>query len=279
MVDGEALAPFEMAALKILTTQPEPHAFDFHAAALRFGAAEGGHVYRVVISIPSAAFRFAEDPAKKTVAMHVSALGLIKDGQGQVVRKVSKDLSFQAPADKRAEFQSGDTTIILPLDLPAGVYHLETAVIDRVADRASVRRSILAVPEAQAGCQLSDFVWVRRVQPSADRDLFNPLETPAGNITPEFDPVFGKSDVAHFYFVVYPSSGAASNPVSDMTVSRDGKTVAAVRLDLPEPNPDGSYSFLESLQTARLSPGQYDVQLVTTQQGQASLLASQFLIQ
>jgi hypothetical protein len=53
--------------------------------------------------------------------------------------------------------------------------------------------------------------------------------------------------VAHFYFVVYPAHGAADKPVSEMTVSKDGKTIAAVRLDLPEPNPDGSYPFLESL--------------------------------
>ena len=278
MIAGEALAPFEMAALKILTTQPEPHAFPFHAAALRFGAAAGGHIYRFVVSIPSSALRFEEEPAKKSVAIHVSALGLIKDERGQVIRKVSSDLLFEAPADKRAEFQSGDTNLILPLDLPTGVYHLETAVLDRVADRASVRRSVLVVPEARAACQASDFVWVRRVQPSADRDLFNPLDTAAGNITPAFDPAFAKSDVAHFYFVVYPAPGASDKPVSEMIVSKDGKAIAAVRLDLPEPNPDGSYPFLESLPTAMLEPGQYDVQVNTSQQGQTSPLASQFLV-
>jgi VWFA-related protein len=279
IVDGESLAPFEMAALKILTTQPEPHAFNFHAAALRFGAAADGRVYRVVISVPTAALRFAEDPVQDVVAIHVSALGLIKDERGQVVGKVSKDLRFEAPADKRAEFQSGDTTLILALDLPAGVYRLETAVIDRVAERASVRRSVVVVPDKRAACQLSDFVWVRRVQPSADRDLFNPLDTVSGNITPAFDPAFAKSDVAHFYFAVYPASGAADKPVSDMTVSRDGITVAAVRLSLPDLNPDGSYSFLESLPTDKLAPGQYDVQVKTTQQGQSSLVASQFVVQ
>ena len=279
MVDGESLAPFEMAGLKVLTMQPEPHAFDFHAAALRFGALGGGHVYRVVISVPSAALRFVEEPDKKTVAIHVSAMGLIKDERGQVIRKFSKDLSFEAPADKRAEFESGDTSLILPLDLPAAVYHLETALIDRVADRASVRRSVLVVPAMRAGCQLSDFVWVRRLQPSADRDLFNPLDTPEGTITPVIDPVFARSDVAHFYFVVYPAAGGAEKPVSDMTVSRDGKIVAAVRLDLPAPNPDGSYSFLESLPTAQLAPGQYDLQVKTSQLGQTSLLASQFAVQ
>jgi VWFA-related protein len=279
MVAGEALAPFEMAALKVLTTQPEPHAFAFHAAALRFGAVAGGHVYRVVISIPSAALRFVEQPAKNSVAIHVSALGLVKDERGQVVRKVSKDLLFEAPADKRAEFQSGDTNLILPLDLPTGVYHLETAVIDRVADRASVRRSVVVVPGARAACQASDFVWVRRVQPSSDRDLFNPLDTAVGTITPAFDPVFAKSDAAHFYFVVYPAPGASDKPISEMIISKDGKTIAAVRLDLPEANPDGSYPFLESLPTATLAPGQYDVQVKTSQEGQTSLLASQFLVQ
>jgi len=212
------------------------------------------------------------------VAIHVSSLGLIKDERGQVIRKVSKDLLFEAPADRRAEFQSGDTNLILPLDLPAGVYHLETAVIDRVADRASVHRSVLMVPQTQAGFQLSDFVWVRRVQPSANRDLFNPLDTAAGNITPAFDPVFAKSTVGRFYFVVYPALGSADKPVSDLTVSKDGKTIAAVRLDLPDPNPDGSYPFLESLPMDTLAPGEYDVEVKTSQQGQTSLLASQFLV-
>jgi hypothetical protein len=58
MIAGESLTPFEMAALRALTTQPEQHAFVFHAAALRFGPAADGYVYRVVISIPSAALRF-----------------------------------------------------------------------------------------------------------------------------------------------------------------------------------------------------------------------------
>lgn len=279
MVDGEALAPFEMAALKILTTQPEPHTFDFHAAALRFSPTADGHVYRVVISVPTASLRFAEDPAKNAVAIHVSALGLIKDEHGQVVRKVSKDLPFEAPADKRAEFENGDTTIMLPLDLPAGVYHLETALIDRVADRASVRRSVLVVPQTRNGCQLSDFVWVRRLQPSADRDVFNPLDTAAGNVTPAFDPVLARSDLAHFYFIAYPASGAADKPTSEMKIWKDGKTVAALRLDLPEPNADGSYPYLESIPTATLAPGQYDVQVKTIQAGQTSLLASQFVVQ
>src|SRR6202034_1176566 len=100
-----------------------------------------GHVYRVVISVPSAALQFVEEADKKMVAIHVSAMGLIKDERGQVIRKFFQYLSFEAPADKRAEFQSGDTILILPLDLPAAVYHLETMLIDRVADRASVRRS------------------------------------------------------------------------------------------------------------------------------------------
>jgi len=279
MVAGESLAPFEMATLKALTTQPEQHAFDFHAAAMRFGHTADGYVYRVLISIPSAALRFEENPSKHVVAVHVSALSLIKDDRDQVVRKVSKDLSFEAHAEKRADFQSGDTTLILPLDLPAGVYHLETAVIDRLADRASVRRSVFAVPDMRTGGQVSDLVWVRRVQPSSDRDVFNPLDTPSGSITPALVPAFAKSDGAHFYFVVYPPTGANDKPVTDLSVSTDGKTITTVRLDLPEPNPDGSYPFLETIPTASLSPGQYDVQVKVSQQGRTSLLVSQFLVE
>ncbi len=278
MIAGESLAPFEMAALRVLTTQPEPHAFDFHAAALRFGPAADGHVYRVVISIPTAALQFSEE-SKHLAAIHLSALSLVKDEKDQVIAKVSKDLSYDVPADKRAEYANGETTVILPLNLPAGVYHLETAVIDRVADRASVRRSVIVAPANRGGYQMSDFVWVRSLQPSQDRDLFNPLEPPAGSITPALVPAFSKSDGAHFYFVAYPASGSNAKPLADLSLSQNGTAIATVRLDLPQPDADGSYRFLGTIPTASLAPGEYDVQLKTSLQGQTSVLASQFVVQ
>jgi len=278
MIAGESLAPFEMAALKVLTTQPEPHAFDFHAAALRFGPAADGHVYRVVISIPTAALHFSEESGKH-LTIRVSTLSLVKDEKDQVVAKVSKDLSYEVPADKRAEFANGETTVILPLDLSAGVYHLETAVIDRVAERASVRRSVIVAPASRGGYQMSDLVWVRRLRPSQDRDVFNPLEPSAGSITPALVPAFSKSDGAHFYFVAYPASGSDAKPLADLSVSKNGTTIATVRLDLPQPNSDGSYPFLGTIPTTNLAPGEYDVQLRTSLQGQTSVLSSQFVVE
>ncbi len=269
-----------MAVLRVLTEQPGLHTFNFRAGALRFGVVAGNYVYRLVISIPTGVLRFSEDLGHRMVDIHVSALSLIKDESGQVVRKVSKDLGFEALTRTRNEFQAGETTLILPLDIRPGVYHVETVVIDRLADRASVHRSVLAVPQLQDTCHTSDFVWVRRVDAaSGDLDPFNPLDTALGHITPEFDPVVTRPVALRFFFVVYAASSISEKPAVVLSVLRDGKPMSTEQLKLPAANLDGSYSFLESLPSVNLDSGQYDVVVTTTQQGQTALLASQFAVQ
>jgi VWFA-related protein len=122
VLDGMALAPFEFTALTALNGQPSPHAFDFHARVLTFRAGDQATECRAVFSVPSRALHFSDDPKAKLFHIHVAFLALVKDEQDQVVRKISRDLLFQAPAEKRAEFERGEVTVTLPLQLPrAGI--------------------------------------------------------------------------------------------------------------------------------------------------------------
>jgi hypothetical protein len=150
VLGGESVAPFEMAALAVLDRHPLPHAFDFHAGVLAFRAAAEETECRAVFSVPSRALHFTEEAQAKQFRIHVSFLALVKDEQDQVVRKISRDLFFQAPADKRAEFERGEVTVTLPLRLPPGRYRLEAVADDRDGDAASTGRIALGCDPGRA---------------------------------------------------------------------------------------------------------------------------------
>ena len=268
MLDGISMAPFELAALTALNSQPSPHAFEFHAGVLTFHATAQATECRAVFSVPSRILHFTEDPKAKLFRLHVAFLALLKDDRDQVVRKISRDLPFQAPADKRAEFERGEVTVTLPLRLPPGRYHLEAVAYDVDGDAASTRKIALVVPSAGA---LSDLVLARSFEPAGeDRDATDPLESSAGKVTPEVSPTISKANgaAAGVYFVLYPGQGAG--PEVGIAISRDGKTVSSAHLSLPPAEADGSLRVLSRIPFSGFDPGVYEV-TVTAAQGGATV--------
>ena len=270
MLGGESVAPFEMAALAVLDRHPLPHAFDFHAGVLAFRSAAEETECRAVFSVPSRALHFTEDAQAKQFRIHVSFLALVKDEQDQVARKISRDLLFQAPADKRAEFERGEVTVTLPLRLPPGRYHMEAVADDRDGDAASTRRISLVVPsaEAQTRVALSDLVLARSVQLAGDdRDVTNPLEFSGGKITPEMNATIIRSSSAAegIYFVLYPVPGAS--PDVGIAISHNGQLVTSERASLPAAEADGSMRVLTRIPFSSLDSGVYEIAVTAVQGG------------
>ena len=265
MLDGVALAPFEFGALTALNSQPSPHAFEFHVAVLTFHATAEATECRAVFSVPSRVLHFTEDSKAKLFHLHVAFLALVKDAQDQVVRKISRDLPFQAAADKRAEFERGELTVTLPLRLPPGRYHLEAVAYEAGGDAASTRKIALVVPSVGT---LSDLVLVRSFQPvGEDRDFTDPLESSAGKVTPEVSPAIFKSNggAVGVYFVLYPDQGAS--PEVGIAISRDGKLVSSAHLSLPPAEADGSLRVLSRIPFSDFEPGVYEVTVTAAQGG------------
>jgi hypothetical protein len=264
LIAGTSLAPFESGALAALARQPAPHAFDFHAGVLAFRAGEQSTDCRAVFSAPSQALHFTEDRQSKTFRIHVAFLALVKDEQDQVVRKISRDLVFQAPAEKRAEFERGEVTVTLPLALPPGRYHVEAVANDVDGAAASTRKVALVVPGAG---MLSDLVLVRSRQRVKERDVTDPLEFAGGKITPEMKATVSKkgSGAEGVYFVLYP--GANANPDVRMAVTHDGKVVSAAPLSLPPAEADGSLKVFVGIPFSGFDPGVYEVTVTAAQGG------------
>src|SRR5205823_6617943 len=104
--------------------------------------------------VPVRGLSVAED--KDWAKVHVSITALIKDAQGQVVDKLSKDLPYAVPRAKADELRRGVVSFTKPFRLPPGRYSVETAAVDRDSARAGVRRSVLVVSPAPNGLAASD---------------------------------------------------------------------------------------------------------------------------
>ena len=153
-----------MAALDALNAKPQPKTFAYRAQALAFRGARSAVQYSMVFQVPMQNMSYREDKQTAKLRTHISLLAVVKDPDGQVAAKVSRDLANDIPADKFEAFARGDLTFAQPLLLSPGRYTVETAVVDRENGAASVKRAALVVSD-QAGIGLSELVPVRRVDP------------------------------------------------------------------------------------------------------------------
>ena len=264
LLAGTSLTPVESDALVALARKPAPHAFEFHAGVLTFRAGEQSTDCRAVFSVPIQAIHFTEDRQSKTFRIHVAFLALVKDEQDQVVRKISRDLVFKAPAAKRTEFERGEVTVTLPLALPPGRYHVEAVADDVDGGAASTRKIALVVPGEGV---LSDLVLVRSHQRVEERDLTDPLAFAGGKVTPEMKATVSKhgTGMEGIYFVLYP--GANPNPDVRIAISHNGQLVISVRPNLPAAEADGSLRVLSEIPFSSFDPGVYEVTVTAVQGG------------
>ena len=266
LLAGDVLHPFEMAALEALNAKPQPNAFAYRAQAVPFRSTPNAVQYSMVFQVPMQNLSYREDKQTAKLRSHVSLLAVVKDSDGQVAAKVSRDLANDIPADKFDAFTRGDMTFAQPLLLAPGRYTVETAVVDRENGSASAKRAVLVVSD-QRGIGLSEIVPVRRVDPfdaprDGGRNPTDPLHFAGGKITPSLDGVFAAGSEIPLYMVVYPAATGGA-PQLSIEVLQDGKRVSIASPDLPPADTTGAIPFMSGISPA---PGQYEVR-VTARQG------------
>ncbi len=272
LINGREVYPYEMATLGALNTKPLPHQFDFHAAALRFRPGPEKTRYAYVFQAPIRGLTVTKD--KEWATVHVSVTALVKDAQGQVVDRISRDMPYRMPADRPQDLKSAAVSFTAPFALPPGRYLLETAAVDRESLKTSVRRSVLVVERAPAGLAASDIALVRRVSAvNGPANPADPLEARGGKVLPELSSTvaFAPGDKMSFFAVAYPPEPPRPAPLKmSLVLTRDGETVLDSKDITVQPEPDGAASVLASLPAAKVQPGNYDVRLTFTSGGQSA---------
>lgn len=277
---GEEIYPFEMATLQAINATAAPQQLAFHSEVFRFRPGSQRSQLTFACQVPVRSLSVAED--KDWAKVHVSITALIKDAQGQVVDKLSKDLPYTVPRAKAEELRRGVVSFTTPFRLPPGRYSLEAAAVDRGSARAGVRRSVLLVPPAPNGLAVSDLVLVRRVDAVEEpRRAADPLLARGGQVTPEVSGVVDQSlpgDLI-FYGVAYPPLPVQKPVRVILQILRDGQPIVrSPESDVPV-EANSAAPFLASLPRAKLQPGHYEAVLTLRYGDQSAQSETAFVVE
>lgn len=268
VLNGHQIYPFEMATMKAINTKPQLRQFEFHDAAFQFRPGPVRNQLAFVFEAPASDLSINTD--KTWAKIHVSVTALIKNDQGQVVDKISKDIPYQVPASRTDELRRGVVTFTAPFQLPPGHYTIETAAVDRESMKASVRRSSLAVEEA-AGFAMSDVAVIRRVDATEESpSATDPLEMQGAKVTPELlDAISPETNgQVKFYAVAYPTSPIDAPVEVSVEIWRDGQVIVKTPASTVAPDPSGAASMLASIPVEKLPSGHYEAQVSFQYKGQ-----------
>jgi hypothetical protein len=104
--DSEPLRhAYETPLLLSLGETPAPNAFAFQSGVFHFGRGENGVECVVSVEVPLADITFFQDKGQYQV--HLSALDLIKNEEGVVMEKITKDTPFEGSIEKLGAFRRG----------------------------------------------------------------------------------------------------------------------------------------------------------------------------
>jgi VWFA-related protein len=264
---------YEMPLLQALNASPLPRSLPYYAGAVRFRRVPDGVDYSLVVEVPFKDLTFAEEPENQRRS-HFSMLALVKNQQGEIVQRFSRDVPLRGPGDKLDVFRKRNYTQIWPLHLAPGRYTVETVVLDREAEKVGARRTALVVPAPAPGrVGISGLSLVRRVdaQQTQAEDT-NPYRFEDKRVVPTLDNVVEAAPGGglSFYFVVYPSDGNGEKPQLTMELSRDGAPVGSAAQELPAANATGVIPYIASFPLSNFPPGQYELRTVVKQGASAA---------
>ncbi len=260
------LTPGDLGALAALDKTPLPFDFGFESKAIRFRSAKGTAQYAIAFELPIANLTATAETPQKKHRFHAYLFALVKNAQGDIVDRVSKDVPSDV-ADNYLAGLRGETMIYEhAVNLAPGHYTIETAVVDQEGNRAST--SVFQIENRdQPGPGISDITLVRRVHDlKRPPDAGDPFEIPGKRAQPYLSTALPTGAQPYIYFVVYPEQESLETPLMQAQFIKDGHVLATQRSALPASDASGAVPM--AIQPAA-SPGEYEVK-ITVQQGQTS---------
>jgi hypothetical protein len=267
--NGNVIAGYEVPLLKAFETKPLPKSFAFHADGMHFRGMQNQSVGEIVIDVPLTSFKLQEDKATAIFEGRFSYLAVVKNSNGEVLKKFGNEIPLKVPAAKMAALAQSHFIYTERVDLPPGRYTLETAVMDEQGETVSAdKRSILIAP-AEGKLGLSSVAVIRTLK---DKDPSTTAADPwlMGEkvVSPTLEPEIKKATTSSlpFYLVVYPNleqKGVA--PELTMEFTKDGQLLGSGPAQLPAVDKDGRIQYVAQVPVQQLPTGNYSVRFVVKQ--------------
>jgi len=281
LAKGSVLRAFEVPLLTALDSPELPKAFSYEATAMHFRGRQGEPVCELVMDVPLADVTLEKQGTGESSG-RLSYVALLKDGQGEVVKKFQNERAFNVPAEKLDGFKASHFIYTEHFDLPTGRYTVETAVLDGQGSRISARKKSLTMPPPATTLGLSSVTFVRNTkdrEPTTEET--DPLVVGTKVISPTLSPVVSKSGGAAlpFFMVVYPDKSVASAPELVMEFSRNGQILGRGPAQLGQSDKDGRIPFVATVPLARLEPGDFTLHFVVKQGPETAEETASFTLQ
>ena len=276
---GNVLRAFEVPLLTALDSSELPKAFGFESTAMHFRGRQGEPVCELVIDVPLANVTLHKQGTDESSG-RLSYVTLLKDGQGQVVKKFQNEIPLNVPAAKLDGFKVSHFIYTEHFDLPPGHYTVETAVLDEEGNRISARKSRVTMPPS-SGLAISSVSIIRstkeREASTADSD---PLLLGSKLISPTLNPVISKASTSAlpFYLVIYTDKNVAEAPQLVMEFSRNGKVLGKGLPRLGSPDKDGRIQYVAMTPLDRFEPGDFAVRFVVKQGSETAEETASFIL-
>jgi VWFA-related protein len=260
------LTPEETAGLRALDTQPHPHAFDFLSRAYRFRDSGGQAQYAIAFEMPISNLTETPVAATHQHRLHASLLALVKNAEGEIVDRVSKDVPSEVSDDRLAGVRVEFMTYQKAANLPPGHYTVETAVVDHEGNRASTGTFEID-NRPQRGVGLSDLAVVRKLENlTTPADPADPFEYTGKRVLPFVTSNLLAGMKPFVFFMIFPEAGNEAKPVLRVRLLKDGRTVATLKPEVAAPDASGGIPMLLKVTD---KPGSYEVR-ATIAQGNSS---------
>ncbi len=280
--DASGIRPFEVPLLNILAGAALPSDLAFHAGILHLGELPDGNSSELVVQVPISQLEIHEDANTHISSVHADVVAVIKDSKGTVLERFGQDFPLHETPEM-FHLNSGQS-IALERHFSAdpGVYTLETAVMDRVANKAAAQRITFTIAPQQQGPALSDVALVQSVEPVQQDDMaFEPMRVGDGRVVPNLAPELpGDTRSVSLFFLVHPVGGSRDQPKLRMQVFRDGQMMAEMPIELKNVSGTGAaIPYLDSIRSSVFPPGEYEVKTLLSQDGRAASSSASFRVE
>jgi VWFA-related protein len=271
--------PYEIPLVAALQAGAPRQDFELAAGALRFAPGTEGTETAVIVEVPLAPFDFTVDNKKKTFALRLSTLAVVKDAEGRVVERFSDEYPLAGPLDALADLKRSNAVLRRTVSLMPGVYTLETVAQAKESGKTSVRKTQFEVPESSEGPRLSSLCVLRRADPlpAGAPAVSDPFRVETNRLVPILDARVSKAAMPNlsFFARVYPVAEAGPATLT-LDFVRDGKVVGRAKPETPPAGADGRIAFVQGVPSASLPPGQYEVRLSVEQDGMRTTEMTRF---
>jgi hypothetical protein len=258
--------------LRALGQTPLIRELPFRSAVVRYRPHNGLQQALLVFDLPLDGVAFTKDEVEQKYRTHISVLALIKNEEGRVVAKLSRDVPLNEPLNRIGGFRSGRFIATHRVDLAPGRYTVESVAADREGQRLGARRAVLVVPATPPGTGLSELVLVRRLDKPAEMpDPLDPLQLPAGRVVPTLVDTVpgGKGKALSLFFLAYPDTANGQPAKLVLDLLKDGKVLSRSTPALPPADAGGAVPFFANTPLDAVEAGQYQFR-ATLLQGEAA---------